>query len=221
LTRVSEYLGAISHLPAGASLRLEDISWEEYETLLDAIGEAPRLRMSYDQGTLLVMTLSPEHESYCDLIKLLIGQLSLKLRIKVLFFGSATMKIDRTKKGSEPDACFYVQTADSIGKRKRIDFNEDPPPDVVVEVDIHHSSKSRLSLYAALGVPEVWRYHKSELTVYLLHQGEYAEAPASRALPMLTSGALTDFLNRNEREDQYEILLAFESWLEKLERRNG
>ncbi|MBI3950868.1 MAG: Uma2 family endonuclease [Acidobacteria bacterium] len=204
----------VEQLPTDSTLILRHVSWEDYEELLDAVGEAKGLRISYDGGTLQIMTVSAEHESYADLIKLLVGQLSLKLRIKVLFFGSATMKKRRQQKGSEPDACFYIQSADLIGRKRDIDFNSDPPPDIVVEVDIHHDSLSKFPIYAALGVPELWRYHGQALTIYHLQEDQYVPVESSQALPLLTSRTLTEFLNRSQHEDQYETLLAFEQWLQ-------
>lgn len=124
---------------------LRGVRWEEYEALLQTFVEAKGLRLSYDEGRLEIMVLSAEHESYAELIKQLVGTLSLRLRIKVLHFGSATMRKKGQSKGAEADACFYVQSADSIGNRKQIDFSSDPPPDIVAEVDLHHESiaKSR------------------------------------------------------------------------------
>jgi Uma2 family endonuclease len=213
-TLTMNYCELVEQLPADSTLILRYASWEDYEELLDAVGEAKGLRISYDGGTLQIMTISTKHEKYADLIKLLVGQLSLKLRIKILFFGSATMKKRRKQKGSEPDGCFYVQSADLISGKEDIDFNSDPPPDVVVEVDIHHDSLSKFPIYAALGVPEIWRYDGQALTIYHLKEDQYLTAESSQALPMLTSGTLTEFLNRSQHEDQYETLLAFEQWLQ-------
>jgi Uma2 family endonuclease len=84
----------------------------------------------------------------------------------------------------------------------------------VVEVDIQHDSSSKLPIYAALGVPEVWRYDGRGATIYHLRNDQYTPAPSSLALPILTSHILTEFLNRSQNEDQYETLLAFEHWLQ-------
>jgi len=139
--------------------------------------------------------------------------LSLRLRIKVLFYGSATMKTDRKKKGVEPDACFYVEKAGIVGTKDEIDLNTDPPPDVTVEIDLHHGSLSKFPIYAALGVPEIWRYDGDSLTIYQLRDEQYVASAASQSLPVLTSAVLTEFLARSPKQDQYDILLAFEDWL--------
>ena len=110
----------IERLPADSTLTLRNVSWAEYEALLENLGDASGLRISYDGGTLHVMTLSSEHESYSRLIEALVRLLSTKLRIRVLSFGSSTIKkagpLCANDKGSEPDGCFYVQSAAAIGQ---------------------------------------------------------------------------------------------------------
>ncbi|MEK6322451.1 MAG: Uma2 family endonuclease [Acidobacteriota bacterium] len=204
----------IEKLPPASTLILHGISWEEYEELLDALGEANGLRVSYDQGTLQIMTLSTRHEKYVRLIDNMVSLFSIKRRIKVLCYGSATMKKQHKLKGAEPDSCFYVQNAALVGGKSEIDFSIDAPPDVVVEVDLGHDSLSKFPIYAALGVPEIWRYDGEFMTMYHLVQDRYVTAPASQALPALSSDTLTEFLSRSHHEDQYEVLLAFESWLQ-------
>ena len=124
------------------------------------------------------------------------------------------MKHSRWRKGSEPDACFYVQSASRIGNRVLLDFTNDPPPDIVVEIDINHDSLSKFPIYTALGVSEIWRYDGQTLVIHLLEHNQYVTSDASLALPMLTGRVLNEFLSRSRSEDQYETLLAFETWLE-------
>lgn len=204
----------IEKLPPASTLILRDISWEEYEEILHALGEAKGLRISYDKGTLQVMTLSTRHEKYARLIDNMVSLLSVTMRIKVLCYGSATMKKQHELKGAEPDSCFYVQNAELVGRKNDIDFSIDPAPDIVVEVDLGHDSLSKFPIYAALGVPEIWRYDGEIMSIYHLAQDRYVTAPASQALPALSSDTLTEFLSRSHREDQYEVLLAFENWLQ-------
>lgn len=203
----------IDRMPADTVLIQHDVSWNEYEELLESVGEASSLRICYDEGTLQVMSPSSKHEHVAKLIERLVDLLSIRQRIKVLFYGSATLKKQSEQKGAEPDACFYIQTADAVGTKEQIDFNTDPPPDVVVEIDIHHESISKLPIYAAFGVPEVWRYDGDSLTIYQLRDEQYVLSDASQALPILTSAVLTEFLARSPKEDQYDIVLAFEEWL--------
>lgn len=214
ISKAENLVEMIERMPVDTVITQHGVSWEEYEELLDAVGEASSLRISYDDGTLQIMSPSSKHERHARLIEQLVGSLSLRLRIRVLYYGSATMKKRRKQKGVEPDACFYVQNALLVGTKDEIDFNSDPPPDVVVEIDLHHGSLSKFPIYAALGVPELWRYDGDSLTIYQLRDEQYVASEASVSLPMLTSAVLTDFLARSPKQDQYDILLAFEEWLE-------
>ena len=139
--------------------------------------------------------------------------LSLKKRIAILSFGAATIKRPSQRKGLEPDACFYVQRAEELGNRVQLDFEHDPPPDVAVEIDVHHSSEEKLSIYVALGVPEVWRYDGQRLRMFVLRGVGYEEVERSQALPVLTSEAVTGFLERLRREGELQALLAFDEWI--------
>jgi len=213
-TQTLSYTAVIERLPERSTLTMHGRSWEVYEALLEEVGEAAGLRISYDNGELAIMTLSSEHEFYVRLIDSMVRLVGLRLRIKTLHFGSATIKVKRLRKGSEPDACFYVQNANRLGNKIKLDFDSDPPPDIVIEIDVHHESLAKFPIYAAFGVSEIWRYDGEALTIYHLEQDKYATAAASLAFPMLTSQGLTDFLNRSQREDQHQILVAFENWLQ-------
>ncbi len=213
-TQTASYYDIVTQLPADTVVTFHGVSWQEYEELLEQVGESSGLRISYDHGRLTVMTLGTEHEKYARFLEKLLTVLSLRRRINILSFGGSTMKKAKQGKGLEPDACFYVQTADLLGKRIQLDFEVDPPPDIAVEIDVHHDSSSKLPIYAALGVPEIWRYDGHELTIYLLQQGQYLTVPQSQALPLLTSHVLTDFLTRLREEGELQALLAFDEWLQ-------
>jgi Uma2 family endonuclease len=203
----------IEHMAADSVLTQHGVSWAEYEELLDVVGEARGLRVSYDSGTLQIMSPSSKHERHAWLIGQLVGLLSTRLHIRVLYYGSTTIRKRRKQKGVEPDACFYVQNAAAVGTKDEIDFNTDPPPDIVVEIDLHHDSFSKFPIYVALGVPEIWRYDGESMTIYQLRDEQYVASEMSQSLPVLTSAVLTEFLTRSPKEDQYDILLAFEEWL--------
>jgi Uma2 family endonuclease len=170
-TQTSNYYDIVSQLPPGAVVTFNDVTWEEYEELLERVGEDSGLRVSFDNGMLQVMTTSPEHEKYAGFIGRLVSTLGLRLRFNILFFGSMTMKKRTLRQGNEADGCFYVQTAAEIGHRIDIDLETDPPPDIAVEVDVHHDARPKFAIYAGLGVPEVWRYDGETLTIKLLDEG--------------------------------------------------
>ncbi len=205
----------VESLPAGSFVVLPDISWNDYEQLLEQIGESRGVRTSYSDGRLQIMVVSSEHENYAWFIGRLVANISLRLRINIRFFGAPTMRKEKRRKGLEPDACFYVQSAPLIGNRMQLDFATDPPPDIAVEIDIHHGSTPKFPIYAALGVPEVWRFDGQQLTIHHLAQDEaYIAVENSRALPLLTSRTLTDFLTRLREEGEFQTILAFDEWLQ-------
>ena len=219
-TQIASYYDMVTQLPEGASVTFQDVSWDEYEELLEQVGEAPGLRISYDNGSLQVMTISSEHEKYASFISRLVTVIQLRLRIDILGFGSATMRKPKSSAGHEPDACFYVQTAPLIGNKIQLDFETDPPPDIVVEIDVHHDSRSKFPIYAALGVPEIWRYDGRAMTIYYLAEDAtelesgYVEQDTSTALPMLTAQILTEMIERMRTDGELNALLAFDEWLQ-------
>lgn len=211
----TNYYEIVSQFPAGSELILREQTWEDYENIIEEVGEASGLRISYDGEIVKIMTLSIRHEKYVRFFEMLITTLSLKLRKKILHFGSATMKASRQHRGSEPDCCFYVQNAEAVARKATIDFSRDVPPDIVVEVDIHHDSLDKFAIYGAFGVPEFWLYDSKKLKIYQFEGESYFEVEKSIALPILSAEILTDFLNRLEGSDQFEVLLDFEKWLEE------
>ncbi|MCP9495915.1 MAG: Uma2 family endonuclease [Pyrinomonadaceae bacterium MAG19_C2-C3] len=214
ITQTLNLYAVVENLPAGSLVVLPDISWDEYEELLEQIGETRSVRLSYCDGTLQIMVTSSEHENYAWFIGSLLNALRLRLRINMRFFGAPTMRKEKRRKGLEPDACFYVQSADLIGNRMHLDFGVDPPPDIAVEIDIHHGSISKFPIYAALGISEIWRYDGEQLRIHLLTGDEYVLTTASQALPMLTADHLTELLTRLREDGELNTILAFDEWLQ-------
>ena len=211
-TEVVDYLDAIAHLPAGATLRLPCVSWEEYEALLSDLTDWPGMRVSYDAGKVEVMSPSPEHEEYKEFIYSLARVISEESGITLETRGSATFRRKSLAKGAEPDTCFYVQNASRVIGKRTIDLEVDSPPDVVVEIDMTNESLSKFSIYAAFGVPEIWRYDGEQAHIYQLADEAYTEATASRAFPPLTAVALTEFIAQSKTHGQTAALAAFRQW---------
>lgn len=208
---IADYLKLIEQHPDNSILTFQDVSWQAYEELVSAVGKAPSLRINYDRGKMQITTIPARHEYYACVLNRLVERLRYKLRTKIIFFGAATLK--RNPRGVEPDACYYVQSAKTIGNKINLDLRVDPPPDVVLEVDIHDKLFFRSHLYEGLRVPELWRYNEKKLTMFHLLKGCYEEATASTAFPLLTSRVLTRFLAQGQTDGQHETLLAFEEWL--------
>ena len=212
---LTDYSRIVSQLPAGSEIVLREQNWGDYEEILESVGEASGLRISFDGENIKIMTLSTKREKYVRLIEMLITALSLKTRKRILHFYSATMKSSRQERGSEPDCCFYVQNAERVAHLDTIDFARDAPPDIVVEIDIYHASTEKFEIYTKLGVPEFWLYDGERMRIYQLKDGDYSSVAQSPALPILTDAILSEFLNRLKTSDQFEILLDFEKWLDE------
>jgi Uma2 family endonuclease len=216
-TRSIDYRDAVDHLPEGAALLLQDVSWDDYEQLLNDLADRPGLRLTYDAGKLWIMSPSLEHEEYKEFIAQVIYVLRDELDINVEPRGSTTWKKKRDAKGTEPDTCFYVANADRIIGKRTIDLSVDPPPDLAVEIDVTNESLTKFSIYATLGVPEIWRYESRDGRVFMyeLRDQIYVEIPLSRSFPILTGAALTDFLEQSKTLGHKAALLAFRQWIKK------
>lgn len=206
-------LTVIEHLPEGGTLILPEVSWEEYERLLEELGESNRVRVSYNQGRLEIMTLSPIHEMYKDLLLRIADSVAVETGIVLETRGSTTFKEKSFAQGAEPDTCFYVQNASRVIGLRKIDLNVDPPPDVVVEIDIGHESPRKPEIYRNLGVAEVWRYDEQRLQMLRLTDAGYVETSVSEAFPGLTAEALTLALEDSKTQGQSAALRAFRQGL--------
>jgi Uma2 family endonuclease len=208
-----DYLGVIDHLPRGASLKLDYVDWAKYERLLDEVKERPGLRISYDSGRLRVVSPLPEHEEYKGLIHDLAVVLAEELDLKLETRGSATYKRQRDSKGAEPDESFYVKTAEAIIGKRHIDLTVDPPPDIVVEIDSTNDSLWKFSIYAALGVSEIWRYDGKQAQIYRLVDEAYVESSSSGSFEMMTPAVLTEFIELSKTSGQSSARSAFRQWV--------
>jgi Uma2 family endonuclease len=217
-TERSEYIDAIDHLPRGAALRLPDVSWDEYEQLLSELAERSDLRLTFDRGRLEIVSPLPKHEKFARFIERMMAVLSEELKIEVEGTGCATLRTKRGSRGIEADCSYYVQNARTIIGQRDIDLDFDPPPDIAVEIDLTGSSRSKLSVYAALGVPEIWRYDGSAVKILLLESERYVERANSLAFPILTSEAIARFLEQSETDGQTTALALFRAWVKSAAR---
>ena len=211
--QTADYLDAITHLPSGGRLTFYEIGWEEYERLLTELGNSERFRISYNDGRLEIMSPSAKHERYKNLLHDLVVILSDELDREILSYGSTTLKLEPGKKGAEGDDCFYIQHAGRIGEKNDIDLTQDPPPDLVIEIDLTHESSSKFAIYAALGVPEIWHYGESNWRILQLVGQAYAPVSSSLAFPFLTAEQLAGFVADSETEGQKQARRVFRDWV--------
>lgn len=207
------FIDAIEHLPAGGTLILNEISWEEYEELLADLSDSSGVRVSYNNGRLEIMSPSSMHEMYKEMLLHIASIVAYEFDKVFESRGSTTFKKEPFAQGAEPDTCFYVQNASQIIGKRQINLEIDPPPDVIVEIDVSHESRGKFNFYAALGVPEIWRYDEQRAQIYHLIEGSYVESPNSLAFSVLTAEALTIFLEQSKTEGQSAALKSFRNWL--------
>lgn len=208
------YIDSIAHLPEGGTLVLTDVPWDEYDELVDNLEEFPGARVCYDQGRLEIARSTPWHENFKALISAFGFVLSDETGMALESRGSTTYKQEWLGRGVEPDGCFYIQNANRIIGVSEIDLRRDPPPDIVIEVDISHESAIKLPIYAGMGVPELWRYDGKRAYIYQLLDQAYVEVSTSEAFPMITSDLLSRFLEQNKTEGQTAALKSFREWLQ-------
>jgi Uma2 family endonuclease len=211
--QTEDYIDAISHLPPGGRLTLYQIGWEEYEQLLDQLGDDYHCQISYDDGRLEIMTPTSKHERYKNLLNSLLLILSDELGQEILSYGSTTLKLESKRKGAEGDDCFYIQHASQIGEKDQLDLTRDPPPDLVIEIDVTRDSTRNFAIYAALGVPEIWHYDGSRFSIWQLAGQAYIPAPSSLAFPFLTAQHLAEFVANSEAHGRMKARSTFRAWV--------
>ncbi len=157
-----------------ARIILPHVSWPQYETLIAMFGDRPRLRLTYLEGNLEIITISPEHEMLKKMITRLIEAYALERDIDLFSCGSATFRREATASGLEPDESYC------IGTRKEY-------PDLAIEVVISSGSIDKLKVYQGLGVKEVWFWQDNRFSLYRLNDSssEYDSIEQSTFFPEL------------------------------------
>ncbi len=205
---------AVERLTPGMALRVDAVSWDDYENLLADLGEASHIRVFYDRGRMEIMSPVSMHERPKNVINRLISALSDELDIDIESLGSTTYKEEMRARGAEPDDSFYIQNADAVmGKDENVDLAFDPPPDLVVEIDRSSSSLDKFPIYAGLGVPELWRVHHRQVRIWILAGDEYEESEQSRAFPFLSADVVSRFLEQGITESSRNAAQAFRQWI--------
>jgi Uma2 family endonuclease len=201
--------------PAEQRLRLSAIPWPTYVLYSDSLG--PRhVRVTYDRQEMEVMTLSPSHEHRKKLLARLIEALTEEMDIDIASFGSMTCRREDLQRGLEPDEAYWIENESKVRGRDEIDLETDPPPDLVLEIEVSRSTLNRIGIYAALGVPEVWRWDGESLRVLLLApRGNYRQSGHSKAFPFLRLKEFAQFLAPTDRSET-QLIRAFRAWVRKL-----
>lgn len=180
--------------PGERRVVLRDISWETYERLLKDLDDCSAPRLTFDQGVLEIMSPLSDHERCNRNLSLLVEIFAEEFEIEIGNLGSTTFKREEFQRGFEPDSCFYIQNEARIRDVRRVDLEFDPPPDLVIEIDLTNNSIDKFPLFAKLRVPEVWRVSEGRVGILLLAGDSYQRQQVSSALPPITATDLTELL---------------------------
>jgi Uma2 family endonuclease len=189
-----------------------DVTWQQYVELRDR-EEYRNTRMTFDRGSLELMSPSRLHERLRIVITECIKAWCQEMRISYQSGGSTTFRREELERGLEADNCYYIQNLSVVNDRaEELDLTVDPPPDLILEVDVTSSSIDKMSIYAALGVPEVWRWHEDRLHLYGLgSEGRYAIIAESLAVPGFPVGLATEFVRQRTFADEVSLMDDFRS----------
>ncbi|MEG4805521.1 Uma2 family endonuclease [Microcoleus sp. ARI1-B5] len=201
-------------IPPGNKIKLQNVSWEMYSSILDELGEGYALRLTYYKETLEIRMPLPKHEKAKSLIGYFVNVLLEELNIDCDVLGSTTFKSKEMQSGVEPDDCFYIQHEAAIRGKDRIDLTVDPPPDLAIGID--NSSPTSLNSYQALKVPELWRYDGRILKIYRLLDGKYIESDSSPSFPDFPIiDVIPQYVDRSNTQGRSPTIRAFRAWVKE------
>lgn len=209
-----------------ASVTLKKVRWQTYQALITEVGDDRAWRIAYDRGVLEIRMPLEEHEEPKELIVDFVTVMVDELGIEIRKLGALTLEREDLNRALEPDTCFYIQN-EAVVRGRKINLPNDPPPDLAVESDYTSSSINKHALYAAIGVPELWRYRKQTLEVYRLTassdpgQGEalerkYELSEQSLAFPFLPIAEVPAFIEQSRTIGQRAAVRLFRARIREI-----
>jgi hypothetical protein len=203
-------------------LRLSCVDRRTYSRLLRVFAERPGFRLVYDRGELEIQGPSDEL-SALPFLACLVFVLTEELGLPLMHGGSTTLRRRQRRRGIDPGAGFWIANAPHMAGRRRLDLRVDPPPDLAIETHVSRGSLDRLSIYAALHVPEVWRLDGDTLTFHVLGaDSTYTTAAASRSFPLVTPADLLPFPQlARQASDENDVIRQFRDWVRQCRAAGG
>lgn len=202
--------------PAEQRIILHSVSWQTFKALLAEVGEDRRTRFAYCQGTLEIMSPLFRHENINRFIDDLIRIMTDELDIGMSKGGSTTLTREDVEAGAEPDSCYYIQNEPLVRGREAIDLNAgDPPPDLVIEIDISTNSLDKRTLYAGLAVQEFWRFTGETIQFFVLQPSDstYQAVDCSPTFPWFPPEKLAELLEERLTLGETQTLRQFRTWV--------
>lgn len=194
---------------------LNHVSWETFNRLLEELGDQRNQLLTYYLGNLEIMSPLGEHENNNRFIESLIFVIADELNLNLKKFGSLTLKSDKEKQAVEPDSCYYLNNEPLVRNKQHIDLTIDPPPDLVLEIDITSGSLNKLPIYCTLKVPEIWRYNGKNLTVFCFNSetNNYQQCPKSKIFSWLDLELIPQLINQSLNIGETATLKQFRQWI--------
>ena len=177
---------------------LVHVSWETYESLLADHADVRSPRFTYSEGMLEIMSPSSEHEELIQVMATIAELVAEEQQVEFRCLGCTTFRRRDLNRGTEPDSCFYIQNVERIRGKKEIDLRVDPPPDLVIEIEVTSPAVAKLPVYARLGVPEIWLHDGRAAKILRLSGDQYEGSAQSGVLPSLTEAVLSDFCEQSK-----------------------
>ena len=196
-------------------ITLTGIKWLTFKAIMSDVGDGRAWRVAYAEGVLEIRMPLTEHEEPVGMIEHFVGVVVDEMEIEMRQLGALTLEREDLTRAIEPDTCFYIQN-ESVVRGKSINLPADPPPDLVVESDYTSSSLNKFSIYASLGVPEIWRYRNQSLLVYQLVEGNYEQRENSRAFPFLPIAEIPAFIEQSKTIGQRAAVRLFRDRVREL-----
>ena len=194
---------------------LTNISWQTFKTMLAEMGSQRNNRLAYELGTVEIMTPLMPHENSNRLIEVFIGVMCEESGFEIKRTGSLTLTRDDLERGGEPDSSYYIQNESLVRNKENIDLAIDPPPDLVLEVEYSSSAINKLTLYASMEIPELWRFNGSILRVYILADRQYTEVEFSPTFNSIPVKEITRFLQQAKIKGENATTRDFRSWVKQ------
>jgi Uma2 family endonuclease len=196
-------------------ITLTGIKWLTFKAIMSDVGDGRAWRVAYAEGVLEIRMPLTEHEEPVGMIEHFVGVVVDEMEIEMRQLGALTLEREDLTRAIEPDTCFYIQN-ESVVRGKSINLPADPPPDLVVESDYTSSSVNKFSIYASLGVPEIWRYRNQGLLVYQLVEGNYEQRENSLAFPFLQIAEIPAFIEQSKTIGQRAAVRLFRDRVREL-----
>lgn len=201
--------------PTEQKVIIEHVSWQTYERLLTDLADRSAPRLTYDCGVLEIMSPTSRHEELNHNLALIVTILAATLDLDVRNLGSTTFRREDLNRGFEPDSCFYIEHEAAVRGIAKLDLNHDPPPDLVIEINITSGSLDKFPIYRQVGVPEIWRYDSHRLTIFHLLSDEYQARESSRAFREIKAADLAQLLQASLSQPSTQWLTSLQDWADQ------